>query len=170
MFKLTDKEELFCTHIAAGESVEQAALAAGYAPTTASSMKHKWKKKPKLVLTVARLQKENEDATNLKVADDRMATSTIEYDALDFSNVDDRRRGLALIAGSIKSSTTSKIKALDLLNKMDGSYITEMSNDVNIQIIQAKPVSKDDVDNVIDVNKPLPTILPFPEYSHELLD
>jgi len=156
MRKLTDKEESFCTHIAAGLPAYEAALEAGYAEKSCKSFKYKWKKRPMLVFRVQQLRNDHGHINELS--------------DLDLTKSEDRRVGLAILAQSSDTSVAAKLKALDLLNKMDGVYQHEQNSDIRVQLIQPEFVDESESPRELKAFGPPPKPLPFPEYKNELLD
>lgn len=103
MTKLSTKQEAFCIEIAKGENQTQAAINAGYSPKTAKEMAYENLTKPHI-------------ADRIKALSQREKTRRI-------ISIDERQELLSNIAEEREGDMNARLKAIDILNKMDGLYI-----------------------------------------------
>lgn len=97
-----------------GGNGTQAAIAAGYSEKTASVTASKLLKNAKVVGLIEKMAK---DATRKQII-----------------NADERAAVLSQIATDNKQDPNARIRAIDILNKMDGLYIIKVEATVNLNI------------------------------------
>lgn len=108
--KLTDKQKKFCEYYAASGNGQASAIKAGYSKKTAAAMANENLNKPYVAAYLATLA---EPSRNKRIA-----------------NIEERYELLTAILRNVANSdeikTNDRLKALDLLNKMEGVYVEKI--------------------------------------------
>ena len=107
---LNAKQKKFCLEFRKSGEATKAALAAGYSQKSASSLGSQLLKNPKVLEHIDFLRKEAERKSIMGIIE--------------------RQEKLTDIARNDKAEEADRIRAIDLLNKMDGVYIVRV--DVNV--------------------------------------
>ena len=114
-FKLSPKQEKFCLEFRRRDgSKRDAAIAAGYSPKTAAAQATELLKNPEIIRRIAQL------------ANDAERKAII--------SINERQEVLSAIARDPTKEDRDRIRAIDILNKMDGNYLIKLDVNVNVSL------------------------------------
>ena len=114
-FNLTPKQRKFCLEFRKNNGNQKlAAIAAGYSVKTADAQASKLVKKSEVQKYITQLA---EDAKRKTIM-----------------SIDERQEVLTAIARDSKKDDDTRIRAIDILNKMDGNYLVKVDVNVNANL------------------------------------
>lgn len=112
-FKLSPKQEKFCLEFRRRDgSKKEAAIAAGYSAKTAAAQATELLKNPEIIKRIAQL------------ANDAERKAII--------SINERQEVLSAIARDPTKEDRDRIRAIDILNKMDGNYLIKLDVKVDV--------------------------------------
>lgn len=114
-FKLSPKQEKFCLEFRRRDGAKkEAAIAAGYSTKTAAAQATELLKNPEIIRRIAQL------------ANDAERKAII--------SINERQEVLSKIARDETKDDRDRIRAIDILNKMDGNYLIKVDMNVNVSL------------------------------------
>ena len=120
---LTDKQEKFCLNIVSGMNQADAYRNSYDAQNMADDT---------IYAEASKLMSNHKVTTRIEKLRDKAANSSI------MSAIQRKEFLTNMILNDIDANRTDKLKALDILNKMDGEYITKIEADVDISDIRVE--------------------------------
>ena len=111
--ELNEQQEKFCLEFRRNlGNKKEAAIAAGYSKASASALASQLLKLPKVQKRIQELAKDAERKTII--------------------NIVERQQVLSAIASDPNKEDRDRIRAIDILNKMDGNYLIKLDVNVNV--------------------------------------
>jgi phage terminase small subunit len=166
---LSDLEKKFCEGIAAGKGKREAAIEAGYSPTSAHVQAARNLKKDKIIQYIDRLRTDVRRLTNESVSKEVERLDLLIRDALKDSQYSAAVNAIRLksqLLGFLVEKKEIKTNSLDAMNEEElTQYLTQIRVDHGLLIDDAGAMMLDDKVNDIEPQQQAATILTDPQGS-----
>jgi phage terminase small subunit len=166
---LSDLEKKFCEGIAAGKGKREAAIEAGYSPTSAHVQAARNLKKDKIIQYIDRLRTDVRRLTNESVSKEVERLDLLIKDALKDSQYSAAVNAIRLksqLLGFLVEKKEIKTNSLDAMNEEElTQYLTQIRVDHGLLIDDAGTMMLDDKVNDIEPQQQAATILTDPQGS-----
>jgi phage terminase small subunit len=166
---LSDLEKKFCEGIAAGKGKREAAIEAGYSPTSAHVQAARNLKKDKIIQYIDRLRTDVRRLTNESVSKEVERLDLLIRDALKDSQYSAAVNAIRLksqLLGFLVEKKEIKTNSLDAMNEEElTQYLTQIRVDHGLLIDDAGTMMLDDKVNDIEPQQQAATILTDPQGS-----
>jgi phage terminase small subunit len=166
---LSDLEKKFCEGIAAGKGKREAAVEAGYSPTSAHVQAARNLKKDKIIQYIDRLRTDVRRLTNESVSKEVERLDLLIKDALKDSQYSAAVNAIRLksqLLGFLVEKKEIKTNSLDAMNEEElTQYLTQIRVDHGLLIDDAGAMMLDDKVDDIEPQQQAATILTDPQGS-----
>jgi phage terminase small subunit len=166
---LSDLEKKFCEGIAAGKGKREAAIEAGYSPTSAHVQAARNLKKDKIIQYIDRLRTDVRRLTNESVSKEVERLDLLIKDALKDSQYSAAVNAIRLksqLLGFLVEKKEIKTNSLDAMNEDElTQYLTQIRVDHGLLIDDAGAMMLDDKVDDIEPQQQAATILTDPQGS-----
>ena len=166
---LSDLEKKFCEGIAAGKGKREAAIEAGYSPTSAHVQAARNLKKDKIIQYIDRLRTDVRRLTNESVSKEVERLDLLIKDALKDSQYSAAVNAIRLksqLLGFLVEKKEIKTNSLDAMNEEElTQYLTQIRVDHGLLIDDAGAMMLDDKVDDIEPQQQAATILTDPQGS-----
>jgi phage terminase small subunit len=166
---LSDLEKKFCEGIAAGKGKREAAIEAGYSPTSAHVQAARNLKKDKIIQYIDRLRTDVRRLTNESVSKEVERLDLLIKDALKDSQYSAAVNAIRLksqLLGFLVEKKEIKTNSLDAMNEEElTQYLTQIRVDHGLLIDDAGAVMLDDKVDDIEPQQQAATVLTDPQGS-----
>ena len=166
---LSDLEKKFCEGIAAGKGKREAAIEAGYSPTSAHVQAARNLKKDKIIQYIDRLRTDVRRLTNESVSKEVERLDLLIKDALKDSQYSAAVNAIRLksqLLGFLVEKKEIKTNSLDAMNEEElTQYLTQIRVDHGLLIDDASAMMLDDKVDDIEPQQQAATILTDPQGS-----
>ncbi len=166
---LSDLEKKFCEGIAAGKGKREAAIEAGYSPTSAHVQAARNLKKDKIIQYIDRLRTDVRRLTNESVSKEVERLDLLIKDALKDSQYSAAVNAIRLksqLLGFLVEKKEIKTNSLDAMNEEElTQYLTQIRVDHGLLIDDAGAMMLDDKVDDIEPQQQAATVLTDPQGS-----